>query len=152
MPGFLHFVAKADGWDPDIVQMHLRWERPVARPTIPELTLDATVGGYEYQGTLLFEAPRAALRKLLRGQSMDDRHCESLVCGELAHARCPLLHLRLIHGDGRWSIAPQCLLPSWPLTLPKPGNQRFASERDAYRLIAWLMSSLDGFGSSLPDP
>lgn len=151
-PGFLHFVASADGWNPDIAQLHLRWERPMARPDAPELSLDATAGGFEHQGELRFQAPRTELRERLRFQSANDTHCESLVAGELAQARRLLLHLRLVHADGIWRLAPQHLLSSWPLTLSRPADLRFAQPRDAYRLIAWLIHALDGYRLLSADP
>lgn len=150
-PSFVHFVGQAAGWDPDVVQLHLRWECPAISPAVPELSFEANVGVYEVRDELHFHAPKAALRERLEPQSLNPDHLESLVRGELARMRRPLLHLRLVYTGTFWRLAPQPLLSSWPLTLPRPADLRFAQERDAYRLIAWIVHALDGYRLLTPD-
>ena len=140
---FVHFVGQAAGWDPDVVQLHLRWERPAMSPAVPELSFEASVGVYEVRDELHFHAPKAALRERLEPQSLNPDHLESLVRGQLARMRRPLLHLRLVYAGTFWRLDPQALPSPWPLTLAKPDGLRFPHERDAYRLIAWLVATLN---------
>ncbi len=121
-------------------------------PAVPELSFEASVGVYEYCGERIFHAPKALLREQLEPRSLNPDHLESLVCGELARMRQPLLFLRLVHAEAAWRLAPQTLSSPWPPALTRPENLHPPRERDVYRLIAQLISALNDGRILVPDP